>query len=1373
MTNQPEFNNLYRDMTYQVRTLLIGTVNTIIAILVLYVYPLDRFGILNEKTGEYNTVLNNIASSQVILIILTILLGIILNYYYLTVSEKLSQRSIFILHNIILINIIIASVIIELPYFSIIALSVYILATMYIGRLKDYEWIITSSIVLLNISLIIIWYAKWINNHSLDPIEIISTQILVFIAIIVLRKSYLQNNLVYNIPLLINVILTPMIKNSTNSIAFDLNLLLFGLFMVLNLVNVLLIDNKEITYVSIIFSTILLPLQYIINIIYHNSLFSVDIFNLNFNLNVFIYAIYISILTFVSIRKLEIVDEFIPFMIFIITLFFTFYISMPNSINQLVLSTGYIYISIFMGIRSKNVLSVPILQTIGLYVISLNPNNSADIQNITFILFVILLMIGGIKLKYIKRAFYTTIGSIGSFVMIAIIYRLFDKFDSTLFSTMDVFLLAIAIILPGLLLIKIDKVNDMAVIIVIQTILLYLFALIGPNEIFDISILGVLLSLFSLELLLTSIKFKDKYSSLLITSIPPSALIIFYVLTFYSIIPYQVPFILVAILMILPSIIMFNSTNIDYKSISITIQGFAIASLTSLSNIYIWGFVNLISILYLAIIVIGVISWYKTRDNSSIIILGLVSLILQIWFVVTSSIHIPEYYVLATIILLLTSVIYSMDDYQMKLYIAYTQAISIFFFGYYTNNLTAMNLQRLIFIPITSLVFIGFVAIIIISTLKKKDNSVLTTIVPLSLMYSFFGLNSSISQIPPSLIISVVAGVYIILYFKSSIKSVYSYIFGAISVYLLTLQENQLAIIINSINIGIVSLMYILISFILLQTWRKDQTIGVYSGISLAIMNLFIILNGTLIPIEIITLIILLSSIIPLKSTVDRYTRGAIIAYAVLIISLLINGSIIQSILTVDLTVLNTILFISYCSTTIVLLLKTDDYFTWIFSLFLYTVMIFVNSVNIGITHPISIGISILMLSYLSYKSSYHRVRELIPAVQAFTLLMLLINDLISNSAISYTSIFTMIWVSMTLLIWYFKGTSRQLATSYLSIYTLIAIFNILSNIAGRFIVDELLLILILLSVTIFTIVFYSNLSRLNSNHLLLMLITTGITLILFSQNIRYLSSNVLIYRLILDWLIFLPVLVESSLFIKKYVQMMDNIEQGEKLIVTVQISFVIVALFMGAQGIYSLKLLAIAISFWIFTTMFTRKYLSWATSINTIFTLSFVLAQTPSSGDNSEIFYFIILSIFGIIMVILALINETKYHGEPLTASLVMTGAVFTAITILAPLLRGNSFPTDLIDLNTGNQIINFLPNIVWAIQGLGLFIFSLRYSKDYLRKFALSILLIDIFKTAMDIFSLDNIFIRSFGSFVLGLVLILIFYLFTNDDIIVETES
>ena len=77
------------------------------------------------------------------------------------------------------------------------------------------------------------------------------------------------------------------------------------------------------------------------------------------------------------------------------------------------------------------------------------------------------------------------------------------------------------------------------------------------------------------------------------------------------------------------------------------------------------------------------------------------------------------------------------------------------------------------------------------------------------------------------------------------------------------------------------------------------------------------------------------------------------------------------------------------------------------------------------------------------------------------------------------------------------------------------------------------------------------------------------------------------------------------------------------------------------------------------------------------------------------------------------------------------------------------------------------FIPNVVWAIMGLFLFLVSMRISKDYLRKIALAILMFDNLKTGYDIFSRsENQLIRIIGSIVLGAVLIFIFYLFTLEE-------
>ncbi len=209
--------------------------------------------------------------------------------------------------------------------------------------------------------------------------------------------------------------------------------------------------------------------------------------------------------------------------------------------------------------------------------------------------------------------------------------------------------------------------------------------------------------------------------------------------------------------------------------------------------------------------------------------------------------------------------------------------------------------------------------------------------------------------------------------------------------------------------------------------------------------------------------------------------------------------------------------------------------------------------------------------------------------------------------------------------------------------------------------------------------------------------------------------------------------------------------------------SFVLLAIIMGLDDpIYSIKILAVAICFWMISLTYNHKTLAWTSSIFTVLSSIWILTQVvPLEGDEADeglTIIFLVISFVGVIMMIMALINEVKFVGEPITASLAITGSIITFVTIFAP-----SF------VDTNSNLFYFLPNAVWAIQGLILYSFSQRYSKEYLRRIGFGILMIDIVKTVFDMFRSDLVreepLIQFGGAIALGSILIYIFYTFTSE--------
>jgi hypothetical protein len=395
-----------------------------------------------------------------------------------------------------------------------------------------------------------------------------------------------------------------------------------------------------------------------------------------------------------------------------------------------------------------------------------------------------------------------------------------------------------------------------------------------------------------------------------------------------------------------------------------------------------------------------------------------------------------------------------------------------------------------------------------------------------------------------------------------------------------------------------------------------------------------------------------------------------------------------------------------------------------------------------------------------------------LPFLQGIGLLTLATREYtreIINLEVTLNFTLFIIWANIILYFWYRKGITNQLISS------ISAIFAVGGGYAGMEIIGlidnfyPILVFIALIEATILIFVYNSRTSAAQNSDIYRILVSSIISILLISITLKnnFEGTELLIYRLMLDWLLFIPIFVQTIVYARPIIENIytdiRNYPEGDRITLSIMGLFVVSALLIGAEKIFSVKLLAIAIVFWLFAGTIIRPLLSWTASLFSIFTFGFILAQL---GDGSEGFteYFLILALFGIIMATAGLINEIRYKGEPFTASLMISGSVLTALAVIAPLILGDPFP--FVDEDTGLQIVNFIPNVVWAIQGLFLFVISLRLSKDYLRRLSLSILMIDIVKTFYNVvIQSDNPLIQIIGSLVLGGVLILIFYLFTQE--------
>lgn len=1414
MSNQLEttsFDDLYKGVSHQIRTILVGTVSIIIGILTFYVFPLPRFGV--EEDGNFTSILDSLSSSQVQLIILSNILGILLTYFYFSMVSEISQKGALILHNLVLVNIIIASIVIDMPYFSTFSLLIYLGVTILAIRLRpdnSRNDFISKSIIIMHGAILLIWYIKLAAGHVFTTFEPISTQLILLIGTVLYCRNE-KRRLLLILPLLLNVILLPVLmindysKYSEFLFREDISLLLFGIILLINVIIALIYRESNYSKYLVISSSMLLFAEHVLIAIFSGTFFEIhhfDILGITVTQMSIWYLILVASILFIWFTSDHSFTNIVAASILFVTIMFTLTFDINHGISripQLFLAVSLFSTSVILFLRFReNELFIPILQVIGIYLLSTIPERAFSdfLQTLSLIGFVIVSVLTWFRYRKIEKFYVYTIASLGGLVILYILSWNFDFFNPVHYLLM-VFI-AISI---GVFTLFVNNNKQVIIGIIIQAISLFFISMLERDKIISgLDWLDLGLILFIVELILLSLKYKsDTYVMKFNVMIP--------VLFFISIVlrsylgNYSLPNeIVLGVLIILPTVQLYISNIEDtIRNYTVVLQGVGIAFFTSI-NQYV-GLIKLISFLYLAFILLSIIVWYiKKFENLFVVFLAVTSSLLQLFFVIRSSdkFNVPGIIEMGLAILLISTLLKWIKDDEYSRWIVLSQSIAVIILGFFRdqvmisnyNLLTAsssiISFSHISHIPWVSLILITFG--IIVGLYWIRSNSKEYNFTPLILMglFSILNLGSIISgynSTPPFFLALMILFVSSILIKREDKYHLHVVVLAALNILLMLLNAHQIRILVNSLNLGIISIVYLIFSVMLINQWRnKDEDKAFPIIMVVAALTLVLsIISKTLsysVPMEFLVIVSLSLSLISLNSENTRYKKYTVAIQSIIVAIILLRENLFKVLISLgdgfhEYLATSTVLFLGFILLALFVLKNADNFYDWVLIMGSYLLVILVSSLRIYTVHPIIIGISIILLSYLSYSNSFHYVKELVPVAQGFGIILLLANEIrIGDVRAIYTSIFFVVFTVATLVVWYLKGKDKQLMYSYMSIFVLGMLLSLFSINRDFLLIHEFYLLFSLIFATGFLIAFYSRLRTLDPNWLIGILVVTSVTLAVVSRSFQshFLGNYSIYLRLALDWLIFVPLMVETAIYIKRYIETTlrseDNAGTGDSLVILLQLILTITALLMGSTGILSMKLLAIALVFWMFATVFVRKYLAWGTSINTAFTLAFMLAQIGSPESTNEIFYFIALTIIGFLMIGAALINEKKFVGEPLTSSMLMTGSIFSVFTIFAPLLRNNSFPSYVIDKATGDQIINFLPNIVWAIQGLGIFVIAMRMEKENWRKMALSILLLDIVKTAIDIFSQTNDFIRIIGSIVLGVVLIFIFLQFTKEE-------
>lgn len=1406
----------YTNVLHSVRPMLIAMANIIITILVIFVYPLERFGTYDEQSKTYTSVLDSYSASQVQLIILSVLLGVILTYYFIIVASRVTQKNTIILHLLVLLNMSAASIIIKIPVFPVFMMIIFLVGTEFLPKFQktlDDRFISIGSLFSYIIATVFIWWMKFSNGDNYSYLEVFATEIILSIILNLKYKKYQLRDLFF-LPILQNILLTPIIQVSGSDFQHlgNLNLLLFSIFVL----NEFIVNwtNDGLTYrkISMIISPVFLMINYLVsNSVFHKftsiiidngSDFSISIYGL---LMIF-YSLYWSFKLF---RRNILQDtQYLGLSIFSLVYFFVFanFISglAYSPVSQIILTT-VIVITYFLLLWKENNGNklFPILQSIAIFLLSISFENSI-LLNMSMIIHILALLILNYRNKDQDMSMATLL-SISVLVIMNVFLSEVRGFVSLNFSLMMISIISLCFLQLTSHISYDDKqlFSKYRIKAIFLSLSMFILSIMKYDMITGISTYDIGVILFLISVLFVGLRNKEEsllvFSAYTITALG-------FLLTIFSIndnfvgITYPV----IGAILLFPSIVMLLK---KYNREIISLQFFNIVygSIFYAQNIIDDGYstlrtdLNMVTLLYPIIILVNLYIFWKRDEQDGLIIMSVLNSLFIVINVYLS--HTIGQVVDGLILLLCTIVILSFSLLKSKknsIESMISGAISTLFmsiynfdvgyfvknFGFITDVHEVYSLHFSIDISLAYIVFISLTTLIWVGQEKLKSVPVIN--LGLTISYLVVGLLSSSSKIPPPLVLGAIIIITNLIHLKSEGElTEFVFSLSSIAMLLLFIVDNQLTFIILGNTITISMIMYILYSLITVFYWVnwEERSTFIIAVNALTNFIVFVFYTWNLhIPVALLMLIIVFFVSIPvirmnIKNTILSFIVNAFLSYYLIIDQFITETPVYP----VEHKIAANIFMFVYSVIMLIFLQRTTDKNHWIVGILSFSLPLYFMGIHPNLLYTLLLGVIVLMLSFLQYRPNLELNRIINPFIQVGGFFVLMVNEIESSGFIYenalITSILICVSVGLNIVIWYLNGTDNQFITliNYLFIQTLF--FSFIS-LAFHFVISEFILFSFLLIAVILITVFSKIIYRTSTRYLKITLLISQLSIIIYSRVLdtvlvsTHASNTQTMLKLLVDWLVFVPILVQVSLFVKYYVDtnLVSNgnldLSNASRIVIISQVVMIASAILIGISGILSLKLFASAITLWVFATKYIDKSISWVTSLNSVITLALVLAQIPTEGGEREIFYFLALCIFGLLMIVAAWINEYKFHGEPFTASMSITGGMLMALTAITPLLRGNIFPQTLFDIETSRQLVNFLPNFIWALEGLGIFIFSMRTKKEYLRKFALSILLLDIFKTAINIFSLPNVFIRIIGSFVLGLVLIYIFYLFSNDD-------
>lgn len=1390
----------YLQLLNKFRDYLLIIINLAVGILSLYIYPLDRF------------------DNHEILISLTLLVCALVTFYYLMAIPIIDNRITIVLLILLLLNTSIAAIIINVPFYHAATIFIFYMSLFLIRKgLSD---AISSNFMEIMISLtyassLFFWYFKSESSSSTYIYELILIQ-LILATVVLVRVIISKIYQLAILPFIYNFFLIPIISATISDIDdkdwivnhfADIHLLLYAIFVVVYLIQIFKTHDETSYFYFFITHTIILPLIYVITNVTDYEFSNYEISSLELVITPFgILFMTVLVALFLTINQDLMKNEKIqvlPIAVTGVTIFYALTRVLSDS-DMVFLDHSFLVIAALIPLSihfrfSRNDITPP-YEVVVLFLTSLMKTGFVlYIHNLSIILY--LLITGLLIAKNTENSNLDLMLLITSSILFSLNGLLADR---SRFLAADLYILILVSL--GLVAISLlTKNNVTRNLSFAVSIAPWFFMSFYPErerifsfqsidfDLLDIGLLG-----FMALYILVSYTFVNKseielstfgYQGLVI------ALIIF--VDFIS----QPNFLVIGLLISIPSlqILIRPKKFLDHyiiysQAITVVLYQFVEQSYF-VNSIFEFNLNTPVYVIYVLSTLVSSVRIGDSKSQMAIVIsnLGLVTSYGLMTLGNQSAITIPHFTVIGLVTLVFAYSAVKTSVSQLQVITIISQSVGIWLLHIFENysilDLTDLNnslsqFQTHEIITSTTVFLIAFsVLLIYLDAINDGLREIITpSIVGLIVAISIFGESSLFTNQQPYVILGfILVGKLSFNIFKGINIEFWNYFMIIPFFAVMKLNENQSYLTINDDIIYIVSLIFLAVVTLSVYLNRNQATNNQILGFILISIFTFVILGSNsdaVIQLEFYLTALLIAFGLYLNSD-QRKELSTILFLQTLVFIGLIASNIYRLVAftftdSLEYIVITNIAYLVYAGILLYILLSTENQQDWIKIILNFILLVTGVSLFLSVeVHPIVIAFSILMFTLPLIQQNLEYVRTNLPLIQSISLLALAFREY-SVNILEYTLIFDFIlftiWSNLLLFMWFRKGISNQLISTISAIfitgggYAGLQILGYMSNFEPFF------LFVPLIEAVIINFVYNSRSTQISQNDVYKILLSSITSILLISISVRdFLEGNELIvYRLIIDWFLFIPIFVQTIIYarpiIDQYYQDVTKYNYGDRSVLSIMGLFTVCAMLIGAEEVFSAKLLAISIVFWLFAGTVVRPVLSWTASLFSIFTFGFILAQFgDGTGGFTE--YFLLLALFGIIMTGFGLVNEYRYKGEPFTASLMISGSVLTAVAVFVPLLIGESFP--IANEERGLQIINFIPNIVWLIQGLFLFIISLNLSKDYLRRLALSILIVDILKTGYNIvWQADNPLIQIIGTISLGSVLIFIFYLFTKED-------